>query len=174
MPEDIDSSPSDGPVGQSRRVSKENHTKMILLTIDISALARNFCTAFFLSSRSASSLFALIDVAAGMIVVACKYDIGGDAEDVAEDDGVAMRLAVVLNNVSGTGELTNSLFEGGDGRGMPESRLGKSSGCTADYVRDVTQKRVHCLFYIFYLKFGFNTIASPPAYIDPTNRSQGS
>ena len=162
------------PLDSQDASPKKTTQKLILLTIDISALARNFCTAFFLSSRSASSLFALIDVAAGMIVVACKYDIGGDAEDVAEDDGVAMRLAVVLNNVSGTGELTNSLFEGGDGRGMPESRLGKSSGCTADYVRDVTQKRVHCLFYIFYLKFGFNTIASPPVYIDPTNRSQGS
>jgi len=68
------------------------------LTIDISALAKNFCTAFFLSSLSAGSIVTLLLAAlaaatatlAGM--TAWRKDMGGDAEDddVAEDDGVAI------------------------------------------------------------------------------------
>lgn len=73
--------------------------------MDISALARNFCTALFRSSRSAWSIPVVLamgvleetEVAApegGM--TACKKDKGGDAEDVevADDPGV-VAIAIV-------------------------------------------------------------------------------
>lgn len=51
------------------------------------------------------SLFALVDEeeVAGMIVVACTYDIGGEAEDdVAEDDGVAMCIGCCAQYLVGS------------------------------------------------------------------------
>jgi hypothetical protein len=88
----------------SSRCKDASHTlhgasnKQKKLTIDISALAKNFCTAFFLSSLSAGSIVTLLLAAlaaatatlAGM--TAWRKDMGGDAEDddVAEDDGVAI------------------------------------------------------------------------------------
>lgn len=139
------------PLGNQDASPRQTAVKTTLLTIDISALARNFCTAFFLSSLSVGSLFALIDdVPAGMIVVACKYDIGGEAEDVAEDDGVAMRLVVILDSaVSGCRcALTmSSLFEDGDGRWLSvETIPGVASG-KVDVAKPQTTrsnpKRVH-------------------------------
>lgn len=109
------------PLGYQDASPTKTAVNTSLLTIDISALARNFCTAFFLSSLSAGSLFALIDdVACGMIVVACKYEMGGDAEDVAEDDGVAMRLVVVLDSIDSACrcmQTMSSLVEDSDGGG---------------------------------------------------------
>lgn len=57
-------------------------------TIDISARARNFCTAFFLCSRSSGSVPTEL-VVMGEMVLGWRYAMGGDA-DVAEDDGVAI------------------------------------------------------------------------------------
>jgi hypothetical protein len=58
------------------------------VTIDISALARNFCTAFFLCSLSAGSIPIVVGVGLER-ELGWRYDMGGDAE-VAEDDGVAI------------------------------------------------------------------------------------
>jgi hypothetical protein len=83
-------------------------------TIEISALARNFCTAFFLSSRTAGSIFPLPIVLvvelvelvaaaaseAGIAAIACRYDMGGDADDDADDD-VADEAAVAIDDSRG-------------------------------------------------------------------------
>ena len=68
-------------------------------TIDTSALAKNFCTAFFLPSFSiASAVFGLMFVE-GMAVAWDNWKARGGDADVADDVGVAMSKLYKLRRV---------------------------------------------------------------------------